>query len=340
MKGVILAAGFGTRLWPLTEDRTKPAIPFLNRPLIAYGVEYLVSHGFDDIIINLHHQPESVRDAVGDGSAFGARVTYSQEEEILGTSGALDRVRHLLTDDDFAVINGKLVTSIDLGAVLGHHRQRGAVATLVLRPNAARERFSMVNIGEGGKVLGFSGYPEPLEDTSDLSSREATRHAGAEANPAPLMFTGIQIMSPRILDYVPRGRFSHSTVDVYPKAIATGELVLAYISEADWFEMSTLDRYLEASVTFLHKQDKTFCAGADTAIADGSTVIDSVLWSHVSVEQGATVIHSVIGDNVTVAAGMTIKNAVVVRRDLVTNIERGEIVGDNLIVPLKPVKTS
>src|SRR5580704_11660109 len=99
MRAVILAAGYGTRLWPLTEDRTKPAIPFLNRPLIAYSVEYLASYGFNDIIINLHHQPESVREAIGDGSGFrelGVHVTYSYEEEILGTSGALDRVRDLL----------------------------------------------------------------------------------------------------------------------------------------------------------------------------------------------------------------------------------------------------
>ena len=110
MKAVILAAGFGTRLWPLTEDRTKPAIPFLNRPLIAYSVEYLAAHGIRDIIVNLHHQPESIRRALGDGSAFGVKLHYSFEEEILGTSGAIDRVRDELLDDDFIVINGKIVT--------------------------------------------------------------------------------------------------------------------------------------------------------------------------------------------------------------------------------------
>src|SRR5258705_13177907 len=100
MKGFILAAGFGTRLWPLTEDRTKAAIPFLNRPLISYSVEYLASYGVHDIIVNLHHQPDSIRQALGDGSKFGAKITYSFEEEILGTSGALDRVRESLADDD------------------------------------------------------------------------------------------------------------------------------------------------------------------------------------------------------------------------------------------------
>src|SRR5689334_21473821 len=139
MKEVILAAGFGTRLWPLTEDRTKPAIPFLNRPLIAYVVDNLAAYGIRDIIVNLHHQPESIRRALGDGTAMGVRIRYSLEEEILGTSGAIDRVRDQLRDDDFIVINGKIVTDIDLGAAVREHRERQAIATLVLQENVARD---------------------------------------------------------------------------------------------------------------------------------------------------------------------------------------------------------
>src|SRR5436190_20148180 len=135
MKAFILAAGFGTRLWPLTEDRTKAAIPFLNRPLIDYSVEYLASHGFRDIIVNLHHQPESIRRALGDGSRFGVNITYSFEEEILGTSGALDPMRDQLSGDDFVVMNGKIVTNIDLGAVVATHREKNALATSVMKAN-------------------------------------------------------------------------------------------------------------------------------------------------------------------------------------------------------------
>src|SRR3712207_3484182 len=110
MKGMILAAGFGTRLWPLTEDRTKPAVPFLGKPLVVYAAEYLRDHGVREVTVNLHHRPESVMRALGDGSALGMRVEYSQEEEILGTGGALDRVRDWLSGGDFAVVNGKIVT--------------------------------------------------------------------------------------------------------------------------------------------------------------------------------------------------------------------------------------
>src|ERR1041384_2013662 len=99
MKAMILAAGFGTRLWPLTLDRTKPAVPFLNKPLITYSVEYLCRFHITEMVVNLHHQGESIRRALGDGSSFGVRIDYSEEKEILGTSGALDHARHLLDDE-------------------------------------------------------------------------------------------------------------------------------------------------------------------------------------------------------------------------------------------------
>src|SRR5258708_4106651 len=146
MKAMILAAGFGTRLWPLTQDRTKPAIPFLNRPLIEYCVEYLRSYSLCDIMINLHHHPESIQRALGDGSDLGVSIQYSYEEEILGTSGALDRVRERLLDDDFVVINGKIITDIDLGDAIAAHRAQNALATLVLMENTKREHFSIVEI--------------------------------------------------------------------------------------------------------------------------------------------------------------------------------------------------
>src|SRR5260370_2952332 len=132
MRGVILAAGFGTRLWPLTEDRTKPAIPFINRSPISDAVQYLAEHGIRQIIINLHHQPESIREAIGSGSRYGAEVEYSYEQEILGTSGALDRVRDRLTGDDFVVMNGKIITAMNISAAIQHHRDKRALATLVL----------------------------------------------------------------------------------------------------------------------------------------------------------------------------------------------------------------
>src|SRR5262249_4902102 len=146
--------GFGTRLWPLTIGRTKPAIPFLNRPLIVYTIEYLKRCGIEDLIINLHHEPDSVRKQIGDGSRYGVRINYSVEKgEILGTSGALDRVRDQLDKETFVVVNGKIITDIDLGAAVTTHRSRKALATLVLLSNRKRERFTEVKVTEDNRIL-------------------------------------------------------------------------------------------------------------------------------------------------------------------------------------------
>lgn len=334
MKAFILAAGFGTRLWPLTEDRTKAALPFLNRPLICYSVEYLTSFGIRDIIVNLHHQPDSIRRALGDGSDFGAKITYSFEEEILGTSGALDPVRDALADEDFVVINGKIVTDIDLGEAIAAHQERNAIATLVLRENATREHFSIVEVDERGWITCFTGFPDVA--ASQAAAAEVSRNVDVAPNidAPPLMFTGIQVLSPRILDYIPRGTFSHSTIHVYPEAMSKGEAVIGHVSSGNWYEMSTLDRYLEASLRLNRDDRRSIVAGCDCRVYDGAEVKDCLMWDRVVVERGARVRHCILGDNVRIPAGSFIERAVVVRRDMLSEIEKGEISGENLIVPI------
>jgi NDP-sugar pyrophosphorylase family protein len=333
MKGFILAAGFGTRLWPLTEDRTKAAIPFLNRPLINYSVEYLASHGISDIIVNLHHQPESIRVALGDGSKLGVKIEYSLEDEILGTSGALDRVRESLLDDDFVVINGKIVTNIDLGEVIAEHRKQNAIATLVLKRNTALEHFSIVEIDDRDRITRFAGFPDVALPQAAVA--EAIVYPGgmaARTDPAPLMFTGIQVLSPRIFEYIPRGCFSHSTIHVYPQAIAAAEAVVGHVSSADWYEMSTVSRYLEAHLRLM--EGGSVITGQDCVIQRGASVEQAVLWDRVTVETGASVRQSVLADGVRIPANAVIERAVVVRRDIARQVERGKVVGENVIVPV------
>ena len=327
---MILAAGYGTRLWPLTADRTKPAIPVLGRPLVGYVAEYLASYGYREVVVNLHHRPESVRAALGDGSRFGVHLEYVEEPEILGTGGALDNARHLLDAGTFVVINGKIVTDIDLSEALETHRRTGALATLVLQSNAARERFSVVETRDGF-ITGFGGMPAPASD-----------NAGGESSPAnaPLMFTGIQILEPRIFSYIPRKVFSHSTTDVYPRAIAQGERIAAHVAEGQWFELSTIDRYLEVSLALLHERGRNREVGAGSIISDGAEVMDSVLWDNVKVEAKARVRRAILGDGVHVGEGEIMENAAVVRAELVQGREppakalKGEVRGDSFVVSL------
>jgi NDP-sugar pyrophosphorylase family protein len=327
---MILAAGYGTRLWPLTTDRTKPAIPFLGRPLVGYVAEYLSHYGFNDVVVNLHHRPESVRAALGDGSRFGVRLEYVEEEVILGTSGALDNARALLEGETFAVVNGKIVTDINLAEALETHRRAGALATLVLLPNSKRERFSVVETRDG-LIMGFGGMP----------AAEASDNAGMnDDTDVPMMFTGIQILEPRIFDYIPRGVFSHSTVEVYPPAIAAGERIVAHVAKGRWYELSTINRYLEISLELLKDFGRDVETGTNCRVSPGARVTKSILWDDVVVEEGARVRRAVLGDGVCVSAGQVIENAAVVRAELVRNEEpppkalQGEFRGENFVVQL------
>ncbi len=327
MKAMILAAGYGARLWPLTADRTKPALPVLGKPLAGYVAEYLAQQGIEDVIVNLHHRPDSVRAALGDGSQFGVRLQYVHEPAILGTSGALDNAREMIGADTFVVINGKLITDIDLRAAIETHRRTKALATLVLRRNFARERFSMVEARDGF-VTRFTGMPGPALASDSFESD------------APLMFTGIQVMDSRIFEYIPPGVFSHSTTDVFPQAIAKGERIAAHVTEGMWFELSTLERYLEISLALLNQGGLDLYTGRNASINQRENVHESILWDDVIVERDARVRRAILGDGVCVRAGEEIEDAAVVRAELVAGVSppakapKGYVKGDTFVVPL------
>lgn len=324
MRAMILSAGYGTRLWPLTEDRTKPAIPILGKPLVGYVAEYLAGYGCDEIVVNLHHRPESVRTALGDGSKFGVKLHYVEEPVILGTSGGIQNARALLDGDTFIVVNGKIITDIDLRAALETHRRNQALATLVVLPNPACERFSIVRTNNG-MLEGFGGMPSAEE----FVDKEP-----------PLMFTGIQILEPKIFDYIPSGIFSHSTTDVYPQAVAKGERVALHVAEGNWHELSTIQRYLDISLMLLSQSGRDVTKGANSSIAANANVSEAVLWDDVIVEDGATVSRAILGDDVRIPSGATIDNAAVVSAALIRGKPpppkalKGEFQGDNFVVPL------
>lgn len=331
MKAMILAAGFGTRLFPLTIDRTKPAIPFLGKPLVGYVAEYVAQFGIKDIVVNLHHQPESVIDALGDGSAFGVHIDYTRETpHILGTAGALDNAREYLADDTFLIANGKIITDIDISAALETHRASGAVATMVLKPNAKRERFTIVDT-EDGFVTGFGDDATPVTEAElrDIEHDIVT----------PLMFTGIHIMEPRVFDYIPRGVYSDIVPTFYNPALLKGEKIAAHVTDANWFELSTIPRYLDISLAMMKAGDVHF--GKNCVMVGAASLKDSVIWDDVTIGDGATLYRTIVADGVTINPGEHFENAAIVRADMVRSCSeipekalKGYVQGDNYIVPL------
>lgn len=331
MKAMILAAGFGTRLFPLTIDRTKPAIPFLGKPLVGYVAEYIAKFGITDFVVNLHHQPQSVIAALGDGSDFGVHIEYTVEQpEILGTAGALRFARDHLNGDTFIVVNGKIITDIDISAAIQTHRASGAIATLVLKENHKREKFTVVHTKDGS-IDYFGPHATPVTE----AELRDTEHEIS----VPLMFTGIHIVEPAIFDMIPEGKASDTVTDIYIPYIKSGGKIAVHVGEGEWYELSTIPRYLDISLAMMKAGDVHF--GRNCVMAGAVNLKDSVIWDDVTIGDGATLYRTIIADGVTIAPGEHFENAAIVRADMVRSCKeipekalKGYVQGENYVVPL------
>lgn len=207
MKAMVLCAGFGTRLGALTQETPKPMLPLGERPILDYILRHLVHHGFDDIVVNLHFRPEVIRTYCGDGSRFGARITYSFEEQPLGTAGAVRKMAGHFRDGPFLVQYGDVLTAQDFHALLAVHEKHNALAT-VLTHQRARSN-SVVVVGEDNRVERFLERPSEEDRHGVVSDR---------------VFSGILIGTPEMLEMIPADRPADLPRDVFPTAVATGRL--------------------------------------------------------------------------------------------------------------------
>ncbi len=230
MKAMILAAGLGTRLQPLTCVRPKPLFPVMFRPMLAHVLHQLQQQGVREVVINLHHHAAQVqqwltRDRYGD-----LHVHLSHEERLLGTAGALKRVQVLLGNAPFLVINADVLIDLDLRAVLHWHRQRRVLVTLVVRAEAAAHQYGPVVVDAADRVVQISGRP-PLEGPV----------AGQE-----MVFTGVQVVAPEVLDTIPPETVASTTADIYPVLVAQRGAVYAYQHQGYWLDVGVPARYLQA----------------------------------------------------------------------------------------------
>src|ERR671918_2514364 len=170
MQALILAGGEGTRLRPLTSTVPRPVVPLVDRPFIRFMLDWLRLHGVNDVVMSCGHLASGVRNVLGDGSAFGIKLTYVEEPRPLGTGGALKYAESLL-DDRFLMLNGDVLTDIDLTAQMAQHERTGAVATLALTPVEDPSNYGLVRTREGGEVTEFVEKPAPDQiDTRNISA--------------------------------------------------------------------------------------------------------------------------------------------------------------------------
>jgi NDP-sugar pyrophosphorylase family protein len=225
---MILAAGLGTRLRPLTNTIPKPLLPVGGTPLIVWNLLLLKRHGFRHVVINLHHLGPLIEQALGTGSKFGMRILYSYEPVILGTGGGIKQAEPHFSGEPVLILNGDTLVEMDLEALRDFHRARHAAATLVLREDAEAARWGLVEVGDEGQILRITGK-------GLMDSVPAT----------PRMFAGIHILHPRLLRQVPQGEAS-SVIDPYVRAIEQGESVLGYDLRGYWSDVGTAERYAQA----------------------------------------------------------------------------------------------
>jgi NDP-sugar pyrophosphorylase family protein len=228
MKAMILAAGLGTRLRPLTNDLPKALLPVSGRPLIQYTLLLLKKYGITNIVINLHHHGQKIMDELEDGGKLGLNISYSFEPEILGTGGGLKKVWHLLSDETFFVINSDILVDLNLDKVVEFHRRRKAVATLVLREDKNADDWGVLQIDSQDRIRQIRD--QPACDEAGLIKR---------------MFTGIHVLEPQIFRYMPSSGF-FNIMDVYLDMLRRNEHIAGYTMKGYWIDLGTPERYRKA----------------------------------------------------------------------------------------------
>lgn len=219
MRAMILAAGFGTRMRPLTDTLPKALVPVAGRPLIEYTLLFVKSHGVEEVVLNLHHLGHRLRDVLGDGSAYGLRITYSPEDPILDTGGGIKNAQPFLDGEPFLVLNADTILDFDLTALLAAHRQTHAIGTLLLRPNPDEEQYGLIETDQRGVIRRIRGEPSEIEINEPLSR---------------FMFTGCQVLAPSIFEAMPTDRAFSTTHELYPQLIRAGETLQSVVHAGPW----------------------------------------------------------------------------------------------------------
>ncbi len=255
---MILAAGKGERLRPITLERPKALIPVANRPLIEYNLRLLKQHGVDEVAINLHHMGDKIKEELGDGRRFGLRIVYSEEPVLLGTGGGIRKMSGFFKKDAFLVINADILIDIDLQNVLAFHLAKGAFATMVLRPNPDPVRYGTIETDKSGRICEFLG-------------KVRTEQTGLKK----WMFTGIHVMEPKVMEFMPDLETFCINRDVYAQWIRSDHPCYGYIHEGYWRDLGSMEDYLQANIDLLEAEKfrKPFADEEAADIQTGKNVL-------------------------------------------------------------------
>ena len=295
---MILAAGFGTRLRPLTDMKPKALMPVVNKPILARNIEYLVCHGITEITVNAHHHSQQIVDYLKDGGLFGLNIEVKVEPEILGTGGGIKNTEDFWDNEPFFVINSDILTDIDLAAVYQVHQTSGAIVTLVLHDS---EPYNQIQVDDQWNI-------------TDIAKGNM---------PGRFAFTGIHVINPEILSHIPQGIFS-DIIECYRELICQRKPVRACLVTGHyWRDIGSIPSYLDANREL---------AGNSFVIGPGCSIDSSVkltAWSVIGensrLGKNVEVQRSVLWEGVTVQEGIKVVDAVVTSSRVVDRDLHGEI---------------
>ncbi|MBN2011157.1 NTP transferase domain-containing protein [candidate division KSB1 bacterium] len=286
MTGIIMAGGFGTRLKPLTCNIPKPMVPIANRPIMEHVVNLLRSHGINEIISLLHHQPEVITNYFGDGSRFKVNMRYIHADEDYGTAGAVRKAASMI-DDRFVVISGDVLTDIDLTKAILEHQEKQGLATLILTRVQNPLAYGVVMTSDSGRITRFLEKPTWGQIFSDTIN------------------TGMYILEPNVFEYIPDRTVFDFSKDLFPKLLADQKNLLGHVAEGYWKDVGDLNEYQNANLDCLNGAIKVEIAGHQ--IQDHVWIGDNCkLESGVQFEGAA-----IVGHNTTIKKGTRITNSII-----------------------------
>ncbi|HUB76664.1 MAG TPA: NDP-sugar synthase [Solirubrobacteraceae bacterium] len=301
MQALILAGGVGTRLRPLTTRTPKPVVTLVDRPFIAFMLEWLARHGVVEAILSCGFLAASVRSVLGDGEAYGVRLRYVEEPEPLGTGGALKFAEQLL-DERFIVCNGDVLTDLDLGAQIAQHDRTGAVATLALARVEDPSAYGLVRTDADGSVHEFLEKPD-----------------GDAGEAEPLISAGVYVLERTVLDLIPAGRAVSIEREIWPRLIGNG--MYGFTASGYWLDIGSPRPYLQGSFDLIEgrlesslglSMGRDRVGVAESARVAGRVVPAALILDGCEVEAGASVGGpAVLGPGVAVGAGARVERAVV-----------------------------
>ncbi|MCC7102978.1 MAG: NTP transferase domain-containing protein [Fimbriimonadaceae bacterium] len=346
MKAVVMAGGEGSRLRPITANRPKPLVPVANRPIMEHIIELLKRHGISEVVATLYYLADEITSAFDDGSDQGVSITYSVEDAPLGTAGSVKKAEGKLRDDTFLIVSGDAMTDCDLSKAIAFHKEKGALATLILYRVPTPLEFGVVITDAEGRVVRFLEKPSWSEVFSDTVN------------------TGMYILEPEVFDLMESGKAYDWSQDIFPELLRQGKPIFGYVMEGYWCDVGNLGQYREAQEHVLSGSTSlevpgteiqpNVWVGANSVIEDGAVLVPpvcigrnckvkkgarvgpySVVGDHALIEEGAIVERSVIWDSNYIGAHVGIHSAILgsrvtVKRDCI--IREDAVIGDRCLL--------